>query len=301
MTEEEKFAQIQQNRQVANGEKAGEGSGVEAHQQAEQKTETKKEPEGGKPEGEKEVKETPKEPTEAEKQQHAMAKMRSQFKRENDALKKELEELKKWKADAEAKNVKPKTLEDFGGDQQKFGEFLRKQIEDDVYARVSEEFKKRNEADAETSERGERLMKGLNDLQEGLSQKVVAELKDPDSAMSQILNAGEKGKTIADAITESEHGAELLALMHGKPEIFQQMLALPQKRIEYRIYQLEDQIVATAQRLSEQKKAEAEKKEKADSLPNVGAFGLNGNGNKGIGGLSNKERVERYKAEMRNL
>lgn len=300
MTEEEKFAQIQQSRQLANGGTQDKGSGVEAHPQAE-KSETEKKTDGGKPEEVKDVKDTPKEPTEAEKQQHAMAQMRAKFKRENDSLRKEVEELKKWKADAEAKNVKPKTLEDFGGDTEKYGAFLRKQIEDDVYARVSEEFRKNSAAETEMSERGEKLTKGLESIRSGLSQKVMAELKDPDSTMSMVLNDGEAGKTIADAIAESDYGADLLALLHGKPEIFQNMLSLPPKRIEFRIYQLEDQIAAIKAQASEKQKAEAEKQEKANSLPNVGAFGTNGNGNTGIAGLSAKERVERYKAEMRNL
>lgn len=300
MTEEEKFAQIQQSRQLANGDKQDNGSGVEAHPQAE-KSETEQNTDGGKPKEEGKVKDTPKEPTEAEKQQHAMAQMRAKFKRENDSLRKEVEELKKWKADAEAKNVKPKTLADFNGNEEEYGKFLRKQIEDSVYARVSEEFRKNSAADVEMSERGEKLTKGLESLQSGLSQKVMAELKDPDSVMSMILNDGEAGKTIADAITESDYGADLIALLHGKPEIFQKMLSLPPKRIEFRIYQLEDQIASIKARASENQKAEAEKQDKANSLPNVGAFGTNGNGNSGIGGLSAKERVERYKAEMRNL
>lgn len=300
MTEEEKFAQIQQSRQLANGDKAGEGSGVEAHPQAEKTAETEPKADGGKPKEEGKVKETPKEPTEAEKQQHAMAQMRSKFKRENDSLRKEVEELKKWKAEAEAKNVKPKTLSDFDGNEEEYGKFLRKQIEDSVYARVSEDFRKSTEADRESTEKAERLRSGLEGLRKGLADEVMTELGDPDSTMSAILNS-EKGRTIADAITESEYGAELLALMHGKPEIFKQMLNLPEKRIEYSIYRLEDQIVALKAQAAEKQKAEAEKQEKANSLPNVGAFGLNGNENKGVAGLSAKERVERYKAEMRNL
>lgn len=300
MTEDEKFAQIQQSRQLANGGTQDKGSGVEAHPQADKST-TEQKPDGGKPKDGNDVKDTPKEPTEAEKQQHAIAEMRSKFKRENDSLKKEVESLRKWKADFEAKQAKPKTLEDFGGDASKFGEYLRKQIEDDVYARVSSEFSRKAAEDAEMSERGDRLSKGLEALQSGLSQKVMAELKNPDSVMSGILNDEHGGKIIADAITESEHGAELLAIMHSKPELFQQMLTLSPKRIEYRIYQLEDQIVALSKQMADKNKAEAEKQAKSDSLPNVGAFGTNGNGNKGIGGLSAKERVERYKAEMRNL
>lgn len=300
MTEEEKYAQIQKNRQVANGGEAEKGSGVEAHPQAEQTAETEPKADGGTPKDEGKDKAPHKEPTEAEKQQHAMAKMRSQFKRENDALKKELEELKKWKADAEAAKVKPKTLADFDGDEEKYGQFLRKQIEDSVYSRVTEEFRKKSEADAQAEERGEKLRSKLDGFEEGLSQKVMDDLRDPDSTMSQILNAGEAGKVIAEAITESEYGADLLALMRSKPEIFQQMLALPAKRVEYKMFQLEDQIAALQRQASDKRKADEEKKEKAYSLPNVGAFGLNGNGNKGVDGLSAKERVERYKAELRN-
>ena len=97
-----------------------------------------------------------------------------------------------------------------------------------------------------------------------IASKVITELDDPDSEMSQILT-DEKGKTIAEAVFSSDRRADLLALMQAKPEIFRAMMDLPQKKQEFRVYQLEDQIEARYAQLEVDEKAKKEKKERAEN------------------------------------
>lgn len=301
MTEEEKFKQIQESRKVASEAKGEQETktGVESDP-ADKKVETK--------EGDYKQQETQtgdktapkKEYTESEKQQHAMAAMRTNFKRENEALKREIAELKKWKAEAEAKSVKPKTRDDFENDEE-FGKYLQKNLEENVYKRLQARMNEEAEKDSERSRRSERLSSGLESLEKGLTQKVFTQLENPDSEMSMILNDERGGKLIADTISESDYGAELLSLLYNKPEIFKEILALPAKKQEYRLYQLEDTIENMRKSVASKQQSDEEKRKRAESLPATGAFGLNGNGNTDISGLSTRERVERYKAEMRKI
>lgn len=290
MTEEEKFKAIQDSRN-----KNEQPSGVKVDPPTDEEG---KGNEAGKNEGDK-ANSTPKEPTEAEKQQHAMAEMRTKFKRENEALKKELAELKKWKADSEAAKVKPKTREDFNSDAE-YGAFVRKEIEDGVYNKVLEKMNEAKAQDSEQQQRAQRLSEGMESIQKGLSQKVFEQLQDPDSEITRILNDERGGDVISGAIQRSEYGADLLALLYSKPEIFKNVLEMPKYRQEYTICQMEDRIAALRSNAKAKADAEAEKRKRAESLPNTGAFGLNGNGKTDISGLSTAQRVERYKAEMRN-
>ena len=77
-----------------------------------------------------------------------------------------------------------------------------------------------------------------------------------------VIITDERAQPIAEAIRESHRGADMLALMQAKPEIFRQMLELPPRKMEYRLNQLEDSIDNMYKAL-EAKKAEESRRRNA--------------------------------------
>lgn len=303
MTTEEKYKEIVESRKVADGE-SKEPSGVKVDPPAETPTETKptevteKQQVAGKKEGEEGKDTTKKVPTDYEKQQHELASMRFNSKKTEKALLKQIEELKAEIAGLKGgEKTEQKKRSDFNSDDE-YGEYLRQNFEKDVTEKVLKQVKEQNDSIARQNEFSRKLNEDLNKIQQGLGDKIIAELSNPESTMSQII-MDENGEAMASAIRDSNRRADLLALMQAKPQIFQEILALPPKKQEYRIYALEDQIELKYAQLSKKQQDDKEKEERSASLPTAGAFGVHGNGTSDISGLSTEERVARYKAEMR--
>lgn len=296
MTEDQKYEQIVKSREV-------EPAGGENLQGGENKSDPQddkaKEPSGSqsssRQDGTGKATEPRKEPTPEEKQRHAIAEMRIKFKRENDSLRKEIETLKKAQA---AKDVPaPKTRKDFETDGE-YGDYLRKEMEDEIYRRVSERMRSEQDAVSERAALGEKLRQQLEGLEEGLSEKVFADISDQDSDLYQILT-DERGEGRISELLEGPYGAEILAIIRGKPEIFRSILELPGRMQEFRLCSLVDSIERLRSDRAQNARAAESRRQAAESLPSAGTFGTNGNGVADIGGMSAAQRVAKYKAEMR--
>ncbi len=294
MNEEEKYRQIVEDRKSGpeGGEKQG---GVEPDPHGTGNV-AGKEPEAGA------ARQEPARGTEPadgrdpeERQRHAMAAMRIRFKRENEALRREIAELKK--AAGASGGEKPKTREDFKDDAE-YGNYLRQNLEDGIYRRVRERMDGDIESERESAEDLRRLESGLESVQKGLSGAVMRELHDPESEMSLILT-DDRAKAMADAIAGSDHRPEILAVMYGNPGLFRKLLELSPQKQQFRIFQLEDRLEAMKAQGEIRTKAEEERRKRAESVPAAGAFGITGNGRTNIGSLSATERVRRYKEDMR--
>lgn len=306
MTEEEKYQEIVNSRKASEEKKPedtkpkDEPSGVKTDPPAEKQPEPEKKPEEKKPdEGGKQPEDDkgkgPAKPSKPEQEEHALAAMRIKFKRENEALKKEIEELKK----AQSANVpKPaeKTRKDFENDEayeKHVRDSLKEEIRAEIMNEVNAQKAKRDESENFTAQLRGDLEKTFS---KEVADKVFEDLNNPDSLMSEII-LDERAKPIVEAVQSSECRADLLALMQAKPQIFQALLELPARKQEFRIYQLEDQIEAQYAKLKAKQAEDKQKQERAASLPSTGTFGVNGNGNDGINGLSTAERVRRYREE----
>ena len=310
MTTEEKYQEIVENRAKAGAvtpetkpEEDKDQSGVKTDPPAEKQpetTETKPEEQPPKEGGEKpkdgDGGKGPAKPSHAEQQEHALAQLRIKSKRENDALRKEIEGLKRQLA---ANSPKPatKTVKDFEKPED-YEKYLRESLKDEIRSEVL------NEVESQRRERDEfdGFMTKLRDELEtnfgkDVGEKVVKDLEDPESDMSLIIT-DERAKPIVEAIKTSKRRADLLALMQAKPQMFLNMLDLPDRRKEYGIYQIEDAINARYAQVKAKEAEDKKKKERANSLPSTGTFGVNGNGNDGISGLSTQQRVNRYKEEI---
>lgn len=300
MTEEEKFKAIQEARKVATEQKEEPNGGVQVDPPTEDKEEPKPNPtpeEQQPPKEEDKEKGTP--PAEKEsKAEHALAEMRVKNKRVVDGLKGEIAELKKQIAEFTKPKETQKTRQDFQSDEE-YGAHLRSQIEKEVTEKVLKELAEKQDSQKSVNDTTEKIRTDLvARFGDEIAKKVCDDMDDPDSEMSLILT-DEKGKAIAEAVFESDRRSDLLALMQAQPKIFQDMLTLSPKRQEFAVYKLEDQINARYAKLQADKKAEEEKKQRAENLPAPGVFGVNGTGNQGISGLSSQARVDKYKAEMR--
>ena len=306
MTEDEKYQEIVNSRKASEEKKPeetkpkDEPSGVKTDPPAEKQPEPEKKPyekkpdEGGKqPEDDKGK--GPAKPSKPEQEEHALAAMRIKFKRENEALKKEIEELKKAQS-ANAPKPAAKTRKDFENDEA-YEKHVRDSLKEEIRAEIMNEVNAQK-AKQDTTETYTAQLRG--DLEKTFSKevadKVFADLNNPDSMMSEII-LDERAKPIVEAVQASERRADLLALMQAKPQIFQALLELPARKQEFRIYQLEDQIEAQYAKLKAKQAEDKQKQERAASLPSTGTFGVNGNGNDGINGLSTAERVRRYREE----
>ena len=306
MTEEEKYQEIVNSRKASEEKKPedtkpkDEPSGVKTDPPAEKQPEPEKKPDEKKPdEGGKQPEDDkgkgPAKPSKPEQEEHALAAMRIKFKRENEALKKEIEELKKAQS-ANAPKPAAKTRKDFENDEA-YEKHVRDSLKEEIRAEIMDEVKAQK-AKQDESENFTAQLRG--DLEKTFSKevadKVFADLNNPDSLMSEII-LDERAKPIVEAVQASERRADLLALMQAKPQIFQALLELPARKQEFRIYQLEDQIEAQYAKLKAKQAEDKQKQERAASLPSTGTFGVNGNGNDGINGLSTAERVRRYREE----
>lgn len=306
MTPDEKYQEIVNARKASEEQKPDGAkpqetnpSGVKTDPPAKEKQEPEKKPDGNNPEDGKKPEGDGKgdgKPSEDEKKEHAFAKMRLKFSRENEALKKEIEALKKAQAD-NAPKPQTKTRKDFGDDDAAYEKYLRETIAEEAYQKAKAEFEsKKSEQDGKekfTAKLREDLERSFS---KDVADKVFGDLSDPESDMTLIIT-DERSEPMREAIMESSRRADLLALMQAKPQIFQQILELPPKRQAYRIYQLEDQIEARYSQLKARQASEQQKKERADSLPNTGTFGQGDNTNKGFSGLSTQQRVDRYMEE----
>lgn len=308
MTEEEKYQEIVNSRKESEEKKPEEAkpqetnpSGVKTDPPAEKQPEPEKTPEEPKPQGDgkkpdESKGEGPAKPSEKEMQEHAFAKMRLKFKKENDELRAQIAELKKGIAES-APKPQAKTRNDFESDEA-YEKHIRDTIKDELRAEIMNEV---NTSRTMQDEKDKFTAKLRGDLEgtfgKDVADKVFTDLNDPESDMSMIIQ-DEQAKPIVEAVMGSKRRADMLALMQAKPQIFQSMMDLPPQKMAYRVYQLEDQIEARYAALAAKKKDEEKKKAVADSLPTPGAFGNQGNGNDGIQGLSTQQRVNRYKEEL---
>lgn len=307
MTEEEKYQEIVNSRKAAaEDKKPNEAkpqetnpSGVKTDPPAEKQPEPDKKPDESKPQGDgKKPDDTkgegPAKPSEKEMQEHAFAKMRLKFKKENDELKARLAQLEKGAAE---KKPQAKTRKDFESDEA-YEKHIRDTLKDELRAEIMAEV---NASRAKKDEMDKFTAKLRGDLEgtfgKEVADKVFTDLNDPESEMTALIQ-DEQAKPIVEAVMGSKRRADLLALMQAKPQIFQSMMDLPPQKMAYRVYQLEDQIEARYAALAAKKQDEEKKKAVADSLPTPGAFGTQGNGNNGIQGLSTQQRVNRYKKEL---
>lgn len=305
--EEEKYQEIVNSRKNKEAEKQPETppqettpSGVKTDPPAERQPEPGKKPDESKPQGDGKQPEDPKgegtaKPSEKEMQEHAFAKMRLKFKKENEELKARLAQLEK-SAVENAPKTQLKTRKDFETDPE-YEQYVRDSIADEVRKKVLEEV---NSYRAKQDEANKNTAKLREDLEgtfgKEVTNKVLTDLNDPESEMSMILT-DERAAPIVEAVKGSGRKADLLALMQAKPQIFQAMMTLPPTKMAYRVYQLEDQIEAKYSALAAKKKEDEKKKAIADSLPTPGSFGNGGEENKGVSGLSTQQRVDRYKKE----
>lgn len=296
MTEEEKYQEIVKNREVASGVDKDQ-SGVKTDPPANEKPGTEEKPkETQQPTGDDKGKGNAN-PTDTEKEDHAFAKMRMKFKRENDALRKEIDALKKAYAEKFPRE-QPKTRKDFETDEE-YGQYVRKSMKEEITSELRGELESSRETERErenfTTQIRDQLERTFN---KEISDRVVKDLFDPESELSMIIT-DERANAIAEVVKSSSRRADLLALMQAKPQMFQKMLELPPEKQKFRMWQLEDEIESRYAQLQARQQAEQQKKERADSLPTAGTFGVNGNGATDISGLSPQQRVERYKSEMR--
>lgn len=307
MTTEEKYQEIVNSRKASEETKSedtkpkDEPSGVKTDPPAEKQPEPEKKPDEKKPdEGGKQPEDDkgkgPAKPSKPEQEEHALAAMRIKFKRENEALKKEIEELKKAQS-ANAPEPKAKTRKDFENDEA-YEKHVRDSLKEEIRAEIMNEVNAQKAKQDETETYTAKLRSDLEKtFSKEIADKVFADLENPDSEMS-LLITDERAKPIVEAVQASERRVDLLALMQAKPQIFQALLELPARKQEFRIYQLEDQIEAQYAKLKAKQAEDKQKQERAESLPNTGTFGVNGNGNDGINGLSTAERVRRYREEI---
>lgn len=308
MTEEEKYQEIVENRKAeaasAEPPKPDEGnpSGVKTDPPAEKTAEPNEtgndEPPkdgDGKSDKGKDGK-APAKPSKAEQQEHALAQLRIKSKRENDALRKEIEDLKRRLAESAPKPA-AKTAKDFEKPEE-YEKYVRDTMKDELRKEILEEVESKKAAQDDVEQFTAKLREDLEKtFNKEVSDKVFADLNNPESVLSMMIT-DERAKTVVDAVKASRRRADLLALMQAKPEIFQQIMELPERKQEFRIYQLEDQIEAKYAQFAAKQASDQQKKERADSLPNTGTFGTNGNGNEGVSGLSTTARVNRYKEEI---
>lgn len=299
MTTEEKYKEIQEARKVANDAK-GNPSGVKVDPPTEtnpakptEEGEGTQQPKPAEEGGAKNTEPPKPKHTLEEQQQFAIAKMRAEFKKEMDALRKENEELKAKFAG----NNQPakKTRKDFETDEA-YESYVRDSISESVKGDLKKENEEKEKAEAEKQAFTKKVYEGLEGISKGLAEKVFTDLADENSRLHAIIT-DERARELVKEI-KGEFGADLLALAQAKPEIFEGILALPAEKQKYRLWMLEDQITSVKSKVSAKQQADKEKQERADSLPTAGAFGRNGTGTSDISGLSTEERVNRYKAEM---
>lgn len=287
MTEEDKYKQIAASRDAAGGSDAG---GVkESDPQDAKAVET-----GG--EAPKDETAKPKEPTPEERQRHAFAEMRHKFKRENDALRRELAELRQ-RLDSAAEPDKPKGRSDFKTDAD-YGAYLRDRMGDDIYNRVVERIEGARSLRSELEEIRRGVVEKLNGDEPGFGTKLMAEIEDPESEFHALLQ-DKRGDAIAEAVRESKYRADILAVLYSNTDRFRGLLEMTPERQKFQIFQLEQTLERLNAERAAKAKADEARKRQAEAMPTAGAFGMNGNGNTGIGGMSATERVKRYKAEMR--
>lgn len=300
MTPEEKYQEIVKSREVASGAEDSKVGETKATPTAEKETKTEvKEPpkETQQPEGEKKATETTKkEPTEAEKQEKAFAKMRYENKRLLERIK-ALEAGNSANKGEEKPKTEAKKRADFANDDE-YGNYLYDRITKEVTEKLTAQFEERQKAASEREESNKALKESLvKSFGSERAESVWNDLQDETSMMSQIITDG-RGVEMAKAIGSSKRSADLLALMQAKPEIFTEILELSPEKQKYRIFALEDAIDERYKAVAAKQQADAEKQVRKDSVPVTGTFGVNGNGSTDISGLSSAERVARYKKEI---
>lgn len=321
MTEEEKYKQIVSSRQSAETanqqtkKEDDEPSGVKTDPPAEKGTEEPKNTEP--PKGPSDTKtDKPKEdggkgteepkntiPSDAQKQQNAMAKMRFENKRL-------LERIKKLEAnDANRATAQPqepfKKLSDFA-DEDEYRKYLYETMEKQITEKVMKQVQEARERDAE-------LQSGNNELRLSLEKafgieragSIYKDLENPESEVSQIIS-DERAETLLDVVIHSKRKAELLAMIQARPADFWNLLEMPEAKQRFRLYGLEDAIEQKYVQAQQQPQAAQQQQTQAQPKPNTaaglptpGAFGTNGTGTRDISGLSTQERIARYKEEMK--
>lgn len=308
MTADEKYQEIVNSRKAATEDKQPETekkpedenpSGVKADPPAEdKKPETEKQPEGDKkPEGDPKGKgEGDKKPSDADKANHALAELRFKHKKENEGLKQQIADLQKQLAALQPK-PQAKTVKDFEKPED-YEKYVRDSFKDELRKEILEEVKATRAMQDEHAGFEKQLREDLEKrFAKEVSDKVMADLHNPESSMSMIITDG-RAEPMIEAIKASSRKADLLALMQANPQMFIDMLDLPDRRKEYEIYKLEDRINARYQQIAAKMQSDKAKAEKAASVPTPGTFGVNETGNKGFSGLSAKARVERYMEEI---
>lgn len=322
MTEEEKYKQIVSSRQSAETanqqtkKENEEPSGVKTDPPADKGTEEPKPADPGKGATEQKV-DTPPEaggkgtedpkntiPSDAQKQQNAMAKMRFENKRL-------LERVKKLEADAANRGgatQQPeavKKLSEFPNEDE-YRKYLYETMEKQITEKVMKQVQEARERDAE-------LQNGNNELRSSLERAFGAEragsiykdLENPESELSQILT-DERAEALLDVVNHSKRKAEILAIIQARPADFLSLFELPPDKQKYRLYGLEVAIEQKYAQAKQQPQATQQQPPQAQPRPNTaaglptpGAFGTNGTGTRDISGLSTQERIARYKEEMR--
>lgn len=294
MNEEEKYKQIAESRQSdGNGDKQ-QGGVNGSDPQDDNKPGSEEKPEKGET---KETTDTPKELTPEEKQQHAFAEMRFRYKRETDALKRKIAELEKAMGAGKKDSVPKKGRADFKTDDE-YGDYMRDTMAESIYKRVKEQLERENAANTGRSETRSEITRQLDAIKPGLGNAVYAEMNDPNTLLHEVLT-DQRAEPMVNAIGESARKAEILLLMRNNPERFARLAEQSPERQRFQIFQLEQSLEMIRSQRDSAAKAEDERRKRAESLPTAGTFGVNGNGNTNIGGLSPAERIRRYKAEMR--
>lgn len=303
MTDEEKYEQIVKSRSGEGDTKGNLQSGVKADPQAEQKageasTETEAKVTGTEEkENSTEAKGTAKKTlTDEEKRNHAMAAQRIKEKGYTKKIAELEAEINALKNASQA--PKRKTRDDFKTDEE-YKQYVQSEFAGEIKSNVLNEIRKQQSEQQEAVNSRRELETEITKYYgDEVRNKIIAELSDPYSEMAQIVT-DPRAKALVEAIRDSKEKPHILAAMQATPQAFAELLNESPRRQEFAIFQMENNIRSKLQGYVQKQLDQQKKQERADAVPAMGTFGTNTNGVTDISKLSTKERVERYKADMR--
>lgn len=224
---------------------------------------------------------------EAERGRHAMARARKERAAEKAEWERRFSEL-----EGRLTPKKQKTREDFGSDAE-WQEYALGEFSERVAAKVRQQIEEERKSKEGDSSKLDELKAEVTKFAGPETDKVWDVLEDRYSEAGEVLTDPNAKTLLAEVMASRSRGA-LLTILARKPQIFRDLIGLTPTRQAIAVANLEravDEAVAKA------KKGGAEAAKRSESLPAVGSFGTNGRGSTDISGLTQQQRLDRYKAE----
>ncbi|MCQ2106403.1 MAG: hypothetical protein MJZ26_11505 [Fibrobacter sp.] len=300
-TLDEKVKEIASQRESVAAQEPDETSEVKADSPANPVNENPADKEPQQPEGNGSAlpKTDVKTATKEQKADYAFAAYRKRTSREMDSMRKELEELRKFKEEMSRKQnaEAPKTRQDFGSDED-FADY----IQENLYKKFAERFEKEHSAKWESEQEAYRkeyeVKSELKQLFGNAANDILNAIEDEHSDLSVLLNHP-NAEAIRNELS-TDFRADFLGLMYKQPERFFALLQMSPTRQEIVLMDYERQIRElkakhlNAGKGTQQPNQQPNAQPQQAKLPTTGRFGNGNNGSMSFGDMSAQSRVNRF-------